>query len=239
MVSGSDIPHKNSKRLKAQASPVCSVKPRVRRQPENNSREPFLYSDAPRPANGCRPTDPSGCSLCDLMCPHVARTWGPSSNDPAPRWTSLECRLAFIAKLSFCKMLWENVNKLLAKPPFFWAHLGVMCVNLQPITQEAFWLRPSVAWGLPWWLSGKESACQCRRRRFNPWVGKIPWSRKWQPTPVFLPGESHGQRSPAGYSPWGRKKSDMTENTQEVSFKYTWFLKLLPSEINPSSSGWY
>ena len=42
--------------------------------------------------------------------------------------------------------------------------------------------------GLPWWLSGKESTCQCRRREFNPWVGKIPWRRKWQPTPVFWPG---------------------------------------------------
>jgi len=39
--------------------------------------------------------------------------------------------------------------------------------------------------------------------RFNPWVGKIPWKRKWQPTPVILPGKSHGQRSLAGYSPWG------------------------------------
>ena len=46
---------------------------------------------------------------------------------------------------------------------------------------------------------------------FNPWVGKIPWSRKWQPTPVFLPGKFHGQRSLAGYSAWGRKESDTTE----------------------------
>ena len=45
---------------------------------------------------------------------------------------------------------------------------------------------------------------------FNPWVGKIPWRRKWQPTPVFLPGEFHGQRSLVGYSPWGHKGSDMT-----------------------------
>ena len=51
---------------------------------------------------------------------------------------------------------------------------------------------------LPWWLSGKESACQCRRCRFDPWVGKISWRRKWQPTPVFLPGKSQGQRSLAG-----------------------------------------
>ena len=56
------------------------------------------------------------------------------------------------------------------------------------------------------WLSVKESSWQCRRSGFNPWVGKIPWRRKWQPTPVFLPGESHGQRSLAGYSPWGHKR---------------------------------
>ena len=52
--------------------------------------------------------------------------------------------------------------------------------------------------------SGKEPASQCRRcksRGFDPWVGKIPWRRAWQPTPVFYPGESHGQKSLAGYSP--------------------------------------
>ena len=52
---------------------------------------------------------------------------------------------------------------------------------------------------LPWWLSGKESACKCRRPRFDPWAGKIPWRREWLPIPVFLPGETHGQRSLAGY----------------------------------------
>ena len=64
--------------------------------------------------------------------------------------------------------------------------------------------------------SGKEPGCQsrrCKRPRFDPWVGKIPWRRKWQPTPVFLPGESHGQRSLAGYSPYGCKESDTTEAT--------------------------
>ena len=48
--------------------------------------------------------------------------------------------------------------------------------------------------GLPWWLSGKESTCQCRRHRFDPWVGKIPWRRKWPRTLVLLLGKSHGQR---------------------------------------------
>ena len=60
-------------------------------------------------------------------------------------------------------------------------------------------------------LNGKDAACQRRRCRLNPWVGKIPWRRKWQPTPVFLPGERLGQRSLAGYSPRGCKESDRTE----------------------------
>ena len=67
---------------------------------------------------------------------------------------------------------------------------------------------------LPGGASGKEPICQCwshKRLRFDPWVGKIPWRRAWQPTPIFLPGESHGQRSLASYSPLGRKGSDATE----------------------------
>ena len=72
-------------------------------------------------------------------------------------------------------------------------------------------LNDTVLYGFPNGSSGKESACQCRRCRFDPWVGKIPWSRKWLPTPVFLPGKSHGQRSLAGDSPWRCKESDTTE----------------------------
>ena len=62
-------------------------------------------------------------------------------------------------------------------------------------------------WGFPGGLSGKESACQCRRRNFDPWVRKIPWRKKCQPPPVFLPGESHGGRSLVGYSPWGCRRA--------------------------------
>ena len=54
---------------------------------------------------------------------------------------------------------------------------------------------------------------QCRSHGFNPWVGKIPWSRVWQPTPVLLPGDFHGQRSLEGYGPQGRKELDTTEAT--------------------------
>ena len=58
---------------------------------------------------------------------------------------------------------------------------------------------------LPRWLSGKEYVCQCRRCRFNPLVGKIPWRRKWQSTLVFLPGKFQEQKSLVGYSPWGHR----------------------------------
>ena len=73
---------------------------------------------------------------------------------------------------------------------------------------QYFWSNSQKYWlmGLLSWLNGKESACQCRRHRFDSWVGKIPWRRKWLPTPVFLPGEFHGQRSLVGYSPWGHKR---------------------------------
>ena len=60
--------------------------------------------------------------------------------------------------------------------------------------------------GFPDSSVGKESVCQSRRHRFYPWVGKIPWRWEWKPTPVFLSGKCHGQRSLEGYSPWGHKE---------------------------------
>ena len=58
---------------------------------------------------------------------------------------------------------------------------------------------------------GKRICLQCRRPGFDSWVKKIPWRRKWQSTPVLLPGKSHGWRSLVDYSPWGRRESDTTE----------------------------
>ena len=107
-----------------------------------------------------------------------------------------------------------------------WGFLGGLCVHakslqLCPILCEPMDYSPPdsfvygilqariLEWlaGLPRWLSGKESTCQCRRCRFHPRVGKIPWSRKWQPSPVFLPGKVHGQKSLGGYSPWDHKET--------------------------------
>jgi len=72
--------------------------------------------------------------------------------------------------------------------------------------------------GFPGIASDRESTCQCRKPRFDPWVGKIPWRRKWQPPPVFLPGEVHTQKSLMGYSPWGLKESNTTEHKYLLKF---------------------
>ena len=82
------------------------------------------------------------------------------------------------------------------------------------ISQTGYLFFSSCIMGFPGGTNGKESACQCRRCqrcRFDPWVRKTLWRGKGQPTPVFVPGKSHGQRSLVSYSPWGRKESDTTE----------------------------
>ena len=78
--------------------------------------------------------------------------------------------------------------------------------------------------GFPGDTGGKEPACQCRRYntcRFDPWVGKMPWRREWQPTPGFLPGKSYGQRSLAGYSPWNHKCMSYIANYISVQFSHS------------------
>ena len=65
--------------------------------------------------------------------------------------------------------------------------------------------------GFPGGISGKEPTSQCRRHGIDPWVGESPWRGTWQPTSIFFPGESHGQRNLADYSPWGHKESDKSE----------------------------
>ena len=77
---------------------------------------------------------------------------------------------------------------------------------------------------------------QCRTPKYNPWVGTIPQRREWQPTPVFLPGESHGQRSLVGYRPGGCKESDMTKWLTLALFRHSWYLKLVWMGFFPQDS---
>ena len=83
------------------------------------------------------------------------------------------------------------------------------------------WIKASVfvsnSWrrGNPGGASGKESTCEFNKHGFDSWAGEIPWRRKWQSTPVFLPGKSHRQRSQVGYSQKGCKESDAAEHTEQ------------------------
>ena len=109
---------------------------------------------------------------------------------------------------------WPGADLGLPKRALHWDE------HLQSILVRFTWNNAtSTAWNAEYWnafpggASGKEPACQCRRLKrcgFDPWVGKSPGRRAWQPTPVSLPGESRGQRSLAGYSPQGGRESDMT-----------------------------
>ena len=83
-----------------------------------------------------------------------------------------------------------------------------------PGIETIFQVQNRVPMHFPGSTSGKEPTCQCRRHKrcsFSSRVGENPWRRAWQPTPVFLPGESHGQRSLADCSPWGHSEPDTTE----------------------------
>ena len=116
----------------------------------------------------------------------VASTWLWSFH--VIQWCALACplhpiRVLYVASPDF--PLWPCSHLL---------NSSRSLIHIKDNSSPPFWIG-----GLPWWLSGKEPTCQCRRCRSNPWVRKIPWRRKWQSIPVFLPGKSHGQRSLAGY----------------------------------------
>ena len=117
----------------------------------------------------------------------------------------------------------ENTQPRMSSPPTAWKLQGLKTDSQESLVGIAFpalWTCPggAAAQWIPEALGSllqspewSRNCLQSRRPGFYPWVRKIPWRREWQPTPVFLPGESHGQRSLAGYSPWGHKESDKTE----------------------------
>ena len=112
-------------------------------------------------------------------------------------------------------MVWSFLKKLKIDLPYNPAIplLGIYIKEMK----TRFWPYICIP-GLPWWLRQQKICLQCKRPGFNPWIRKIPWRREWQPTPVFLPGESHGHSSLAGDSPWCCKELDMTEQLTIVCF---------------------
>ena len=95
---------------------------------------------------------------------------------------------------------------------------------------------PLVVQGFPQWLRGKQPTCQCRRLRLRPWVGKIPWRRKWPPTPVLLPGNSHGQRCLAGLQSMGSQRVRRDLSTKQQQQLVVQWLRLLVSSTGGLSS---
>ena len=88
-------------------------------------------------------------------------------------------------------------------------------------------------------MAQRLKSLQCRRPGFDPGVRRIPWKRKWQPTPVLLPGESHGQRSLVGYSPRSRKESDMTEQLHTLMVKNIYLEKLFWFSESNRVANWF
>ena len=101
--------------------------------------------------------------------------------------------------------------------------MNLSVLKLAELFRTFFFLVAPDNLGTPCSSDDKESACNAGDLGsipgFNVWVRKIPWRREWQPIPVFLPGKCHGQMSLAGYSPWGRKELDVTENVQTHTVK--------------------
>ena len=122
--------------------------------------------------------------------------------------------------LHLFSVFWHDYNSLFLN---FLTRANISIINNKDI----------IVCGLPRWLSGKESTCQYRRFRFNPWVRKIPWRRKRQPTPVFLPGKPHGQRSLTGYSLWGGKRVRHDLVTKQHRYRRFKMYNRVKSETSP------
>ena len=150
---------------------------------------------------------------------------------PLPSLAPCTPFLTVFFRWSPCSLKYQAVfhprASLLATPPglgllFLWEHWygPLFHAGLSwNIALFGYFLQKSKK-GLPSGVSGKEPACQwrrCERHAFSPWVGKIPWRKAWQPTPVVLPRECPGQRSLSGCSPWGRKESDTTDVTAHTT----------------------
>ena len=124
-------------------------------------------------------------------------------------------------KITFHWCAWEGIGTPRKR---WWT-----CTGAQPLRDSlaapekaklTITTRPSKSMGsrVARWSRAHLPAQDTGRHGSDPSVGKIPWTREWQPTPVFSPGKSHGQRSLAGYSAWGHKESDMTERTRTHIF---------------------
>ena len=152
--------------------------------------------------------------LIKSLKPRVPNLWDQMPNDL--RWSYCNDRNKVTTSV-MCSNHPETIPPPLVHGKIIFHETGLWCPKRLGTTVLSHYFKKIIeTHSFPKWLSGKESACQCRRCRrlgFDCWARKIPWRRKWQPTPEFLLGKSHGQRSLAGYSSWSQKESDSTEHT--------------------------
>ena len=160
------------------------------------------------------------------------KSW-PVESGALSRWT--ESQLSYFighpAGVTENCLVWSPAltPHLVSKGLWMWNRVTQIETQTQPkprlrLAPMIFWKHKTGLRGFPRHASGKEPACQCRnckRGRFYPCVRKIPWSRKWQPTPVFMPRKFHGQQRLVLYSPWGRRESDMTEQLNTHTHTHT------------------
>ena len=124
--------------------------------------------------------------------------------DMGQRWS------AFRRRPGWGELLWRHESTSQMPPGY--SHSAYRRISQTLVTHISLrHIDISYLLGFPHSSDSRESACNAGDPGSLPWVGKIPWRREWEPTPVFLPEESHGLKSLTGYSPWGHKESDMTE----------------------------
>ena len=145
-------------------------------------------------------------------------------------------------RITWLDSIIDSMDMSLSKPQEIVKDRGDWYAGVHGVAKSHIWLSDwttNSIIGLSSWLSGKESTCQCTKYGFKPWVGKNPWRRKWQLSPVFLPGKSHGQRSLVGYIVHGvAKELDMTQrlNNSNILLSRTALKKYLSIWLCESSS---
>ena len=178
-------------------------------------------------------------SILSWRIPRTEGSWRASAHSVANSWTGLKWRSTHWKEESFLIVSYEisgvisigldRITRFLVQSLISLAWFLCLRLLLQLGSESAPLGKQNWQWGwcgfAEWsdvsitregcWARSTQNLLQCKRRGFHPWVRKIPWGRAWQPTPAFLPGESHGQRSLVGYSPWHCTESD-TEATQHA-----------------------
>ena len=166
---------------------------------------------------------PWGGGVLSLSTKHWEWVSGPCLQQMGDKLQASETRLMNLSlwdgKLGMALRQVLTVHLFTPSFPDLWGWLTTHCLG---VVHHREWTLPHpchhpACQGLRGrWFSGKASACQCRRPGIDPWVGKNPWRRKWQPTAVFLPGKSHGQRSLVGCDTWGHTELYRTERRSPV-----------------------